>query len=58
MKNIVEPEELKAEKDLEIKYLETDNTLNILNNTVASLKRQKELSHDLSQSLSTIGLLF
>lgn len=39
MKNFSEPEETKAEKDLDLKHIEIETNLTIMSNTLTSLKR-------------------
>jgi hypothetical protein len=57
--DVDEPEEFKPrEKDLNMKLKESENNLTILKSTVDAMKRQKELSNQLSQSFATIGHLF
>lgn len=56
--SVSDPPELKADKDLDLKYLENENNLTILSNTTTSLKRQKELSHEQAEIFSCIGSIF
>lgn len=55
---ISEPEELKAAVDLNLKQIEVESNLQIFNNSVQALKRQRELNHNIAKTYTQIGSIF
>lgn len=55
---VSEPNELKAECDLDLKHEEIKNNFTLLKNTLDHIKRQNEICNANAHSLRQIGLLF